>query len=205
MFTYTEPCYDSLGNIQTPPYAAKFLYEIVRKIKPKVVLDPSCGIGNLLAPWFGRAKCIGIETNPEMLNKTLWPEDVQLLNQAFENTTLDQLETVPDLVLCNPPWNRHWERINYPEVFVRKIVTLFGPKIPFVLLCPMGFRLNQRDGSSRWRWVRDTLEISSVIACPIDLYPDTEFHSEIILFNFGRKVKPHYWMAERVDSEWGHS
>lgn len=206
-FAYTEP-QQRMGDIQTPPWVADFLYDILKHLKPDVVLDPCCGIGNLLHPWRNRRlkhHVIGIEKNPELWKefKKRDPKNPVVLgeNKQFEECkTSEFMFYMPQLVLCNPPWNRHWKKLNYPEVFLRKIVELFGNQIPVAFLCPMGFRLNQELTSSRWKWLRDTMTISSIISCPRNLYPDTEFHSEIILFNC-RRVKPHYWLPE-PPQEW---
>lgn len=191
-FAYTVPT-QRLGNIETPPHAARFLYEILRHLRPKCVLDPGCGNGNLLDPWKPKALTVGIDVDGERIQEARSRGHV-VIESNFESAKLDEI-AVPDLVVCNPPWNGQWEGKHYPEVFLRRIITLFGPKIPLALAVPMGFRLNQRANSARWKWVRDTIEISSIISCPIDLYPKTQFHNEILLFNT-RRVKPHYWMTE---------
>ncbi len=193
-FVYTEPR-ESLGNIQTPLYVSKFLYDLVKHLKPKCVLDPACGKGVLLQPWLPKFKTIGVEIDEKITNTVLWSTETQLIHKPFENVELSDFSIIPDLVLCNPPWNRHQrDSISYPEVFLKKIIHLLGNKIPIVFLCPMGFRMNQRKVSKRTKWLKETMEISSIITCPLDMYPATQFHNEIILFNI-KRVKPHYWMV----------
>lgn len=201
MFAYTDPR-QALGDIQTPPYVAEFLHGILKHLKPDVVLDPSCGIGNLLRPWSRDCTTIGVEKNPELWKQAQEPEEDRPVRwglcEQFEHMQLINFGPyIPQLVMCNPPWNRHWKNLNYPEIFLRKIVELFGSDIPICLLCPMGFRLNQEVRSARAKWLRssDAPQITSMIACPRNLYPDTQFHSEIILFNV-KRVKPHYWMID---------
>ncbi len=196
MFTYTDPK-ARLGNIQTPQYVAEFLYQILKHLKPQTVLDPAVGEGNLLLPWRKKdRRLIGVDTDGERLLSAKYKiPELGFMYGNFENTDIGDYPIIPDLVLCNPPWNRHWQNLNYPEVFLRKIVELFGNQISICLLCPMGLRLNQTVGSVRKQWIKNTLTISSIISCPRNLYPETEFHSEIILFNC-KRVKPHYWMVD---------
>lgn len=197
MFTYTDPR-EALGDIATPPYVAEFLHKILEHLKPAVVLDPSCGIGNLIRPWAKESWTWGVEKNTILLAQAIKPHgplDHGILAH-FEHIKRSDLH-VPDLVLCNAPWNRHWKGLNYPEVFLQKIIELFGPQVPICFLCPMGFRLNQSKGSARAQWLSESNapKIMSIISCPRDMYDKTQFHSEIILFNIP-KVEPHYWMSE---------
>lgn len=187
----------TINRIETPPLVAATLYRLTRHLKPKAVFDPACGGGNLLLPWIKNGTyTFGVDIDPNWIR----PQGMGFWLGPFENYPPDQdmFFKTPDLVVCNPPWSGHWQNANYTEVFVRKIVTLFGPKIPLVLLCPMGFRLNQRAGSSRARWLADTLEISSIISCPANLYPTVDFHNEILLFNI-KRVKPHYWIEKEIN------
>lgn len=195
MFTYTDPK-SRLGSIQTPLFVARFLHKILKHLKPTAVLDPAVGEGNLLIPWRETAITLGVDTDEDRVHIATTVNKISSgITMPFENTTREDYPVKPELVMCNPPWNRHWNNLNYPEVFLQKIVELFGNKIPICLLCPMGLRLNQTAGSPRKRWIKNTLEINSIISCPRDLYPETEFHSEIILFNC-KKVRPHYWMID---------
>lgn len=194
MFTYQHKPVEraekgkTLSKIYTPPLVADFLHQTVKHLKPEIVLDPACGTGNLLVPW---KKCLTVGVDTDMAA-------LATAEHRGIRTTLSNFETyacpfTPGLILCNPPWNGNWKGESYPEVFLRRIVTLFGKDIPIVFLCPMGLRLNQAMKSRRWKWIRDTLTITSIVSCPRDLYPNTEFHSEIIFFNI-RRVKPHYWL-----------
>jgi hypothetical protein len=193
VFTYTDPK-ERLGDIQTPPHIADFLYKILKHLKPNLVVDPACGCGNLLIPWHeAGVQTYGIEIKEEYAQEAR-QRDLTVGCSSFESWR--SAAVIPDLVLCNAPWNRHWRRgTAYPEIFLRKIVEYWGNKVPVAFLCPMGFRLNTRIQSKRWKWLisDEAPTISSIISCPRDLYPSTMFHSEIILFNC-KKVKPHYFV-----------
>ncbi len=60
----------------------------------------------------------------------------------------------------------------------------------------MGFRLNQRKISKRWKWLRDNCPpITSIISLPLDIFDNVQFHSEILIFNVP-KLKPHYFLPD---------
>ncbi|CAG8756222.1 2613_t:CDS:2, partial [Cetraspora pellucida] len=50
-------------------------------------------------------------------------------------------EFKPALILCNPPFNGMKPKLA-PEIWLDKIIELFGKEIPIVLFVPMGFRAN---------------------------------------------------------------
>ena len=94
----------------------------------------------------------------------------------------------------NPPFNIGSGRKLSVEVFMDKVLSLVDNEIPIIMICPMGFRLNQRIKSKRWRKIRDNYpEISSIISLPLDIFDDTLYHSEIICFNCDR-FNPHYFL-----------
>lgn len=196
-FAYTKPR-ERLGDIQTPLHLSHFLFRTLKHLRPKVVLDPCVGRGNLIVPWRHPSRiCIGVEKNLHVATY----EDIVEIKCDFLSDDESVPKTQPDLVLCNPPWNRPCNDPNpkpcrnMPERFLRRIVDLYGKDVPIAFLCPMGFRLNQRQISKRWRWLSssDAPKITSTIALPVDCFPDTQFHSEVILFNC-RGVKPHYFL-----------
>jgi hypothetical protein len=78
-------------------------------------------------------------------------------------------------------------------VFLDQILNVCG-KTQIALCVPMGFRLNQRWTSKRWRKLSQDprLEISSILSLPLDCYDGVQFHSEVLFFN-SPHLKPHYW------------
>jgi hypothetical protein len=75
-----------------------------------------------------------------------------------------------------------------------KILELVDKDTPIILITPMGFRLNQRINSKRWRKMRDDYPpITSIISLPLDIFEDTLFHCEILCFNCYRLL-PHYFL-----------
>jgi len=184
--------------IYTPPGVARFLFDILHKARPfadrkiadLIVLDPAIGKGNLVAPWFD-AGChiVGCDvTNIGLLCHRYY-------RGRFEEQTDLPL---PDLVLSNPPFNGAPGRQLYPEVFLRHIFDLWGPKMPTVMFAPMGLLLNQRRRSTRFRWLRDCgAKITSIVSLPLDIFPDVEFHAEILIFNV-TGIQPHYFLPDEA-------
>ena len=96
------------------------------------------------------------------------------------------------------------------EVFLRQILALCG-NVPIALFCPMGFRLNQRMKSSRWKWLRDECpaKITSLMMLPLNVFEGVQFHAEIVFFN-APELAPHVFPkggggAEQVGDETGES
>ena len=174
--------------VYTPKSVSNFLHKIIYKVlKPKIILDIGIGKGSLTKP-FNKSHIIGVDINPKSKRHC----------NTFINSKFEDIEKwtykKPNLIMSNPPFNKEESRDLYPEVILRKIIELFGKRIPVVLFSPMGMRLNQRMTSKRWIWLRDKgPEITSIISLPIDIFNDVEFHNEILIFNLPR-LKPHYWL-----------
>jgi type I restriction enzyme M protein len=58
----------------------------------------------------------------------------------------------------------------------------------------MGFRLNSKKSGKRWIKFTNQVypAISSIISLPRDIFPQVEFHSEILIFNI-TGLQPHYF------------
>lgn len=188
--------------IYTPPGVAKFLYDTLKGATPigrqpsgaavcfPTILDPAIGTGRLTDPWRDGRWIMGVDIE----NKQ--PDCDEFYHGRFE----DQREFGhrPSLVLCNPPFNGATGNRLYAEVFLAHVFELFGPTVPTVMFVPMGFLLNQRRRSKRFRWCRDSgAKITSIISLPLDTFPGVEFHSEILIFNV-RGVHPHYFLSEEA-------
>ena len=192
------------STIYTPPGIAKFLFDIlynsmshnvVRHPQFKTILDPAIGSGCLTDPWkTAGCRILGRDIDP-LLDRSQY--DVCHIGR-FEDVTDPTIFPTPDLVLCNPPFNGAPGKRLYPEVFLAHVFKLLGPTMPTVMFMPMGFRLNQRRRSTRWRWLRDCgAKITSIIALPLDTFPGVEFHAEILVFNVAG-IQPHYFLPEEA-------
>ena len=164
------------SDTPTPLTLCKFLYNIIKKeYNPKIILDPCCG-DERLTNNFKNCKIINYEIKhgKDFLKET------------------DKINC--DLVIMNPPFNIGSGRKLAVEVFMDKVLSLVDFKTPIVMICPMGFRLNQRYKSSRWKKIRDKYPpITTIISLPIDCFENTLFHSEIVCFNT-HLLKPHYFL-----------
>ncbi len=175
------------STIYTPLEVSQYIYDILSShIEPITILDPAIGQGSLVKPWMGGFQnVIGVD-----IDKNSKACCDQFILGKFEEIEGWNYE-IPDLILCNPPFNGAKGRKLYPEIFLRHIVKLFGKNIPIVLFVPMGFRLNQTMSSSRWNWLKENMEISSIISLPVNCFGKVKFHSEILIFNIPQ-LKPHY-------------
>jgi len=114
------------------------------------------------------------------------PDFGVFLRADFLTITSQQLQPkFGDLVICNPPFNRDTKikgRRLVPELFFDRAVELWGSTLAMVLICPMGFRLNQRKKSTRWRKLRISPQITSIVSLPLDIFEGVLFHSEVLMF-----------------------
>lgn len=174
---------EKTNRTETPICLSNRLYELLNPIvNPYAVLDPCCGRGNLLKPW--GCKRIGVD---------IWYQrDIpNFIQEDF--LSLKSLSIPISLVLCNPPFCMGSPSMMYPEEFLRKIVDLFGPEQKVALIVPHGFRLNQRVKSKRRKWFAGCgPKITSIMSLPLDIFPNTLFHTEILFFNIP-ELEPHYW------------
>ena len=187
------------ATIYTPPSVSRFLFNILfDKIDASgYVLDPCVGAGSLLVPF--------MEAGFEI-------KGIDIEHQGFANTIIRNFLDIepgqfdrPSLIIANPPFNIDSKtkvlaaqisgaRPLLPEVWLQKIVQLWGNDVPICLFAPYGLRLNQTISSKRWRKFIDGTypSISSIVALPKDIYDDVLFHSEVLLFNI-KDINGHYF------------
>ena len=183
------------SDIYTPPPVAEFIFDLLRDHPFETVLDPAIGQGALTAPWRAVGRTIlGCDIDPASEHHA----DVFRIGPFEAITSWDARR--PDIAVVNSPFNGAPRGELYPEVFLNQLVALFGANLPIVLFTPMGLRLNQRQRSGRWRWLRDCgLEITSLLALPLDVFPDVEFHLEVIFFNIPN-IAAHYFLSPRCEA-----
>ena len=163
------------SDTPTPLWLCDNLYEIIAEhYNPKTILDPCCGDSRLTNKFNCNKIEYEIKQNKDFLNET------------------DKIDC--DFVIMNPPFNIGQGRKLSVEIFMDKVLELCGKDVPIVLITPMGFRLNQRMKSSRWKKMKkDYPAITSILSLPIDTFDDTLFHTEVLFFNMS-KLKPHYFI-----------
>ena len=195
---YTE---QKKATIYTPAPVAKFIHHIVQDKIPKnsLILDPAVGAGALLYP-FETYKTLGIDIEYQGFENTI--------TKNFLKIKKGELHT-PSLIICNPPFNIDYKTKQYiqqnyagrpllPEIWLQKILELFGKDIPIILFTPYGFRLNQQTNSKRWQKFTNSEypEITSIISLPKNIFEGILFHSEILIFNI-HGLKGHYFYTEK--------
>tara|TARA_R110000824_G_scaffold42883_3_gene125645 strand:+ start:1609 stop:2151 length:543 start_codon:yes stop_codon:yes gene_type:complete len=164
------------SDTETPLELCKMIYELVSsKLKPTKILDPCCGDKRLTNLF-----------------------DAEIINYEIKQGNDFLLETEKidcDLCLLNPPFNLGGAgRKLSVEVFMDKLLELVDNDTPIVLITPMGFRLNQRHKSKRWRKMRDNYPpITSIISLPIDCFDKTLFHCEVLFYNL-KLENMHYFI-----------
>ncbi len=176
------------ATIYTPSGVSEFLFSLLQQDTDGLIIDPCVGAGSLLQPF----QAAGYETL-----------GLDIEDQGFPNTQLRNFLGVkkgampdPALVIANPPFNIDGKtkelakkivgaRPLLPEVWLRKIIELWGKDIPICLFAPYGLRLNQTTKSKRWMAFTsgDYPAISSIISLPKDIYEGVLFHSEVLIFN----------------------
>lgn len=163
------------------------------------ILDPCCGTGNLLKPWreVNHFLPYGIDIDkkvqPDLVADFFNLEQLPEKSYGFYLQNRWKTRHPPNLVLCNPPFNGMKPKLA-PEIWLDKIIELFGKEIPIVLFCPVGFRVNLTPQSDRWQKFRNGKYpvISSIISLPKNIFPGVVFHSEVLIFNI-KELEPHYF------------
>jgi len=168
------------SNIQTPPEVSQFIFELLRdKISTNsLIIDPCSGQGSLLRPW----KKAGYPT---------WGIDIDPTSNADTKTNFFTLKPCPTvrvqnksewnleakLVLCNPPFNGYKGKAA-AEVWLDKIIELFGKEVPIVLFISDDAYVKNGDYPK--------------VSSRITLALPKNFHSEILIFNI-KGLQPHYF------------
>lgn len=205
------------STVFTPKGVADFIFDILNDSdffapetylnqKP-IIFDPAVGSGRLLCPFrfYYDDNFILLGMDIEDHSKELRLDNFFL--KSFLKYTHKDIAFKPDLIILNPPFNtdkrnKDWLKKNklgkalLPEVFIDKINSLWG-KVPTIMISPMGYRLNQRIKSKRWKKMsKSEFEITSIASLPLDIFPNVEFHNEILFFNMP-SLKGHYWFSEK--------
>ncbi|MCM1091286.1 MAG: hypothetical protein NC413_10630 [Muribaculum sp.] len=103
------------GDYQTPNLFAETVCNLLRdglNLDPKVVIEPTSGLGNFLNAALNSfnniKKAIGLEINPEYCNeckKRIDDKRLQVINDNFFSYQIEQhIEDEETLFIGNPPW-----------------------------------------------------------------------------------------------------
>ena len=187
------------STIMTPEPVSQFLFDLVKnKIdRNGVIFDPCVGQGSLLKPFVADGfETIGIDIEPQGFPNTIKRNFIAVNKGDYQR---------PSLVIVNPPFNidektkfliseKYGGRPLLPEIWLQKIIELWGKELPIILFAPYGLRLNQTVHSKRWRNFSEGTypEITTIISLPKDIYSNVLFHSEVLMFNIP-ELKGHYF------------
>lgn len=165
------------SDTPTPIWLCDYLYNLLSDYEEdfKTILDPCAG-DKRLTNNFNNSKIINYEIK----------EGTDFLQ---ETNNIDC-----DLCIMNPPFNIGQGRKLAVEVFMDKVLELCDNSIPIFMICPMGFRLNQRKTSKRLKKMKNYYpEITTIISLPVDTFEDTLYHAEIVCYNTPF-LKSHYFV-----------
>ncbi len=162
------------SDIESPLPLCQFLTDMILSVMtPKVILDPCAGDGNL-TQFFDDVEVISYEIK----------QDRDFFNAKFVDC---------DLVICNPPFNNSGgtsSRKLLPELFLKHILDVVPEGTPIVFITPHGLRHNVRKTSPRLEFLA-TLNISSILTLPLDVFDGVLFHTEVLFLHMP-KLKSHY-------------
>jgi hypothetical protein len=179
-------------------------------VRPGLILDPCSGTGNLLEPWkkIPHSYTLGIDIDKDLREPDVYTDFLSLERRVYESYLLSRFACEPpiSLVLCNPPFNGYGNKLGSEmrsientsialgQVWLDKIIELFGKEVPIVLFTPVGFRLNLTLESPRHKKLAEGIypPISSQITLPKNIFEGVIFHSEILIFNIPN-LKNHYF------------
>jgi len=187
------------STVETPRGVSEFIYGLIHNnTNIETVIDVCCGRGALSKPFYKNNYLVyGIDIEDPKIDNTYFI----FSGGDFLYDEIKWFVQGGKLILCNPPFNDRlgkYKKKLLPELFLNRIFETFGYTTPVVLFVPMGFRLNQRKKSKRWKKLRDSgAEITTIITLPIDIFKDVLFHSEILIFNI-QGLKPHYFLPEEA-------
>jgi hypothetical protein len=189
------------SNIQTPKEVSQFIFELLRdKVSLGLILDPCSGQGNLLKPWKklqdkGYLYTLGFDIDKDLNEPDVYTDFLNLTWGDYERYLLSRLAGHPPiiLVLYNPPFNGYKNQLG-SEVWLDKIIELFGKEVPIVLFAPVGFCANLTLKSKRHEKFENGTypPIASRITLPKNIFPEVVFHSEILIFNI-KGLQSHYF------------
>lgn len=199
------------NTIETPELLCNVIYDTLLEhecldiIKYDYVLDIGCGYGNLSSIFIDTFKCVGIDYNDyskEYPGKFIHKNFFNIIDKK-------ELGHGNPLIICNPPWNngekkednreRFGKRKYLPEMFLRKIFTLFGENVSVILLTSYTLLMNQSIRSERWRWIRDShFKITSILQTPLDIFPNVKMWNHVLFFNdIGVKLENLWFIPEK--------
>jgi len=193
------------STIYTPPAVSQFIFELLKdKVEKRgIIFAPCCGKGSLLKPWKKTGYGTWGNDKDKRLKKWLSPNEIVKNTLDFLTTELKDWKLLVKwkitLILCNPPFNGYKGKLG-SEIWLDKIIELFGKEVPIVLFAPVGFCSNLTLESKRLEKFENGTypPIASRITLPKNIFEGVIFHSEILIFNV-KGLKAHYFLSKNYD------
>jgi predicted RNA methylase len=139
----------------TPDDVARFMASIGMSHRPRTVLDPAYGVGNLLFYCSDAGQIVGVDINNELTPAaTLLCPRADFRHADFLNTDRDRSF---DLVIVDPPFGLmdHSSKIPFEERMVRKSLECLAPDGLLVALVPPSLLWSQKSAAFREMVLRD--------------------------------------------------
>ncbi len=171
-------------QFQTPDYVADYMVSLIDK-EPKLVLEPSIGIGNLAkALWkkYPNCKVIGYD----IAETPLKDDRLTFYQQDFLKAEID---FKPDLILSNPPFTPMTVGYNFFDKLVR--IQSRG-----IYLLPYLFLINS---TGRPKQYSSQIDLKKVINLPRNIFNNSRIQSCLLDVYSGKTNKTEYiWYEEKV-------
>lgn len=119
------------GQFFTNPIIADFMSELVYSNNADFVLDPAVGEGIFLKTLTNKSKkdlnFIAYDIDDEMITKSseILSKNVQYKNEDY---LLSTLEVYPDIIICNPPYNK-FQEIPNRNIYINLFKEKYGIKL----------------------------------------------------------------------------
>ncbi len=104
----------ALGQFFTPLPIGRAMAQWLLADKPRLLLDPGCGSGSLLAAAAhertAHTRLVGLDVDPlaiTMAEKNASLRAIENLELRCVNFLTESIDERPDAILCNPPYTRH--------------------------------------------------------------------------------------------------
>ena len=129
--------------VETPPVISEDIYNTLKRKHIYKILDVGAFRGYLSKP-FKRKKSLKIGA-VDIIDDYQNEFDFFLYKDFLDATKEDFKDFKPDLIVSNPPFNKHAEHNElYPHLFIKKTFELFGDAIPSVFIVPQWYLSNSK-------------------------------------------------------------
>lgn len=170
------------GFSYTPNSVAELMSKIGLLFNPSTILDPACGVGNIISYFDSGEKVTGYEIQRD------YAGIAKLLNTKAEIICADFLKTESDdkydLIISHFPMGRMNDKFNsyqnYELAFFDKGLSLLSETGVMVAIVPNSFLVGSQSSSLKEK-VRTNYSLEMIINLPRDILPYTYIETSIIV------------------------